>query len=130
LCTNPSDFQTNKNQNTTGIENMKRTYDKEARQEIIKLLQGAIKAVRLGLVNDPGDVGAIANELRILVVTIAAHSDDCEASAGMWFDDAEGSQALLKHLSPECYELELHMQKLESNALEPKAVAKSKVKAV
>ena len=104
---------------------MKRTYDKEARQAIIKLLQGAIKAVRLGLVNDPGDLGSIASELRILTTTIAAHSDDCEASAAMWFDEAQTSAALLKYLSPECYEFELQAEQ-ELKALEMKPRAKAK----
>ncbi len=67
---------------------MKRTYDKEARNAIEQLLRNAIKALRNGFVNDPGDLGGIAAALRELTLEIAEESHDEVNDTEVWFDEA------------------------------------------
>ncbi|HUP81416.1 MAG TPA: hypothetical protein VM260_22890 [Pirellula sp.] len=87
---------------------MKRAYDKEARQAIEQLLRNAIKAVKAGLVNDPGDLGQIAGGLNYLAMSIAESSEDDPQEAAIWFSDwcafaepYQGAQNELQNLTGE-----------------------------
>ena len=54
---------------------MRRTYDPEARRLFIKILKNGIKAVKQGLVHNPGDLGCIADSLSNMALHIAIKSE-------------------------------------------------------
>ncbi len=72
---------------------MIRTYDKEARSMLVKLLKNAQTAVKAGIINDAGDVGSICHYLHGIAMACEAAGESAYKSADLIFGDCEACES-------------------------------------